>query len=63
MPMLVVPPVQLVKKFTALAEATHVQVEENKQQSRTLANLRDALLPKLLNGEIRVRDVEKEMGA
>jgi type I restriction enzyme S subunit len=52
-PMLVVPPVELVEKFTALAEAAHLQVEENKQQSRTLAILRDTLLPKLLSGELR----------
>jgi len=31
----------------------------NNLQSRTLASLRDALLPKLLSGEIRVREVEK----
>ncbi len=54
MPMLVVPPVELVKKFTALAEAAHIQVEDNKQQSRTLATLRDTLLPKLLSGELSV---------
>ncbi len=52
MPMLVVPPVELVKKFTAIAEAAHLQVEDNKQQSRTLATLRDTLLPKLLSGEL-----------
>ena len=54
MPMLVVPPLELVKKFTALAEAAHIQVEDNKQQSRTLATLRDTLLPKLLSGELSV---------
>ena len=31
----------------------------NNLQSRTLAALRDALLPKLLSGEIRVKDAEK----
>lgn len=56
MPMLVVPPVELVKAFTALAEAAHLQIEDNKQQSRTLANLRDTLLPKLLSGEIAVKN-------
>jgi len=53
MPMLVVPPVELVKKFTALAEAAHLQAEDNKAQSRTLATLRDTLLPKLLSGELQ----------
>ncbi len=52
MPMLVVPPLELVKKFTAIAEATHIQVEDNKQQSGTLATLSYTLLPKLLSGEL-----------
>jgi type I restriction enzyme S subunit len=31
---------------------------ENSKQSRTLAAMRDALLPKLLSGAVRVRDAE-----
>ncbi len=54
MPLLVVPPAELVNKFTALAEAAHLQVEDNKEQSRTLATLRDTLLPKLLSGELPI---------
>ncbi|MDB6063986.1 MAG: Restriction endonuclease subunit [Pedosphaera sp.] len=54
MPLLVVPPDELVNKFTALAASVHKQVEANLEQSRTLAALRDALLPKLLSGELRV---------
>ena len=57
MPMLVVPPAELVKKFTALAEAAHEQFEDNIQQSRTLATLRDTLLPKLLSGELSVKNL------
>jgi len=34
-------------------------VLENQRQSRTLAALRDTLLPKLISGELRVPDVEK----
>ncbi|HHT9144023.1 MAG TPA: restriction endonuclease subunit S [Candidatus Wujingus californicus] len=30
-----------------------------KKESHTLAAIRDALLPKLLSGEIRVKDVER----
>ena len=30
-----------------------------KDQSRTLAAQRDALLPKLLSGEMRVKDIER----
>jgi len=35
------------------------RVARNLEESRTLAALRDALLPKLLSGEIRVKDAEK----
>jgi hypothetical protein len=33
----------------------HSQVEANPERSHTLATLRDALLPKLLSGEVRVK--------
>jgi type I restriction enzyme S subunit len=36
------------------------QKSANGAQSRLLAELRDTLLPKLLSGEIRVREAEKE---
>jgi type I restriction enzyme, S subunit len=35
------------------------RAEANKAESRTLAALRDALLPKLMSGELRVRDAER----
>jgi type I restriction enzyme S subunit len=34
------------------------QMVSNAQQSRCLAQLRDALLPKLISGELRVKDAE-----
>jgi hypothetical protein len=37
-----------------LAEAAH-----NIRESRTLVALRDTLLPKLLSGELRVKDAER----
>ena len=43
------------KQVKSLSDAIH----HNDGQSRTLAAIRDALLPKLLSGEIRVKDVEK----
>ncbi|HWQ37506.1 MAG TPA: hypothetical protein VNM24_02695 [Burkholderiales bacterium] len=32
------------------------------RESRTLTALRDALLPKLISGELRVKDAEKFIG-
>jgi type I restriction enzyme, S subunit len=54
MPLLVVPPIELVRKFTDFAVAVHSQVEANLEQSLTLAALRDVLLPKLLSRELSV---------
>jgi type I restriction enzyme S subunit len=38
------------------------QAEANRTQSRTLATLRDTLLPKLLSGELMVKDAESFIG-
>ncbi len=35
---------------------------EYRRESRTLASLRDALLPKLISGELRVKDADKFIG-
>jgi type I restriction enzyme S subunit len=35
------------------------KIAQSERESRTLAALRDALLPKLISGEIRVRDAER----
>jgi type I restriction enzyme S subunit len=34
-------------------------MKANDDESHTLATMRDALLPKLLSGEIRVKDAER----
>lgn len=39
------------------------QLVQLRLESRTLATLRDALLPKLLSGELRVKDVDQSMEA
>jgi type I restriction enzyme S subunit len=38
-------------------------IENNVRSSNTLADIRDALLPRLMSGEIRVRDAEKVVEA
>jgi type I restriction enzyme S subunit len=37
----------------------YLKLVEHERESRTLAALRDALLPKLISGELRVRDAGK----
>ncbi|WP_084784955.1 restriction endonuclease subunit S [Calidithermus timidus] len=43
----------------SLAPFAYEQIIGNRSQSTTLAALRDALLPKLISGELRVKDAEK----
>ena len=49
----VLPPKELMAAFTAKVAPLYVQITANLHQSRTLATLRDTLLPKLLSGELK----------
>ncbi len=53
-PPVVIPPVQLVTTYSAIAEATRVRQEQFIEESRSLADQRDGLLPRLVSGEVRV---------
>ncbi len=59
----VVPTKGELEKFDAIIAPLFAQRINNALQSRTLAQLRDALLPKLLSGELRVKDAERIAGA
>jgi type I restriction enzyme S subunit len=48
------PPDDVLQDFNQVAEPLFQKVYSNLRESRTLAELRDALLPKLLSGELRV---------
>jgi type I restriction enzyme S subunit len=54
-------PEDLMAKFNDFVMPIIQQIKMNSDQSRTLAAIRDALLPKLLSGEIRVKEVDKFM--
>ncbi|MFO0061632.1 MAG: hypothetical protein ACK57O_12220, partial [Planctomyces sp.] len=45
---------ELMAAFTAKVASIYAQITANLHQSRTLATLRDTLLPKLLSGELSV---------
>ena len=49
-----VPPADLANRFGEFAKSVFAQIKCHDEESRTLAELRDALLPKLLSGELRV---------
>jgi type I restriction enzyme, S subunit len=45
--------------FSELAAPLHEKIVNSIAENRTLAETRDYLLPKLMSGEVRVRDAEK----
>ena len=51
---IVIPSPPLIRAFTDIAKPMFDRINRNTEQSRTLATLRDTLLPKLLSGELSV---------
>ena len=58
----IVPPRDLLEKFVDVVEPLYKRITSNLNESKTLSSLRDNLLPKLLSGEIRVKQAEKIVG-
>jgi type I restriction enzyme, S subunit len=58
--MTVQPPQTVLRKFDGTVRPIMTRVLGNESESRTLAALRDTLLPKLLSGEVRVGDLDHE---
>jgi type I restriction enzyme S subunit len=56
------PTTELLLEFAHTEQALIQRYEVNDAQSATLAAVRDALLPKLLSGELRIKDAEKFVG-
>ena len=52
---IVLPPKKLINDFETFAEPLIDKIFENAKQMRTLRKLRDTLLPKLISGEVRVK--------
>ena len=50
----------IVALFEALVGPLDDRIRKNVSESRTLTQTRDVLLPKLVSGEIRLTDAEKE---
>ena len=58
---MIAPPPAAVAAFEALAGPLDGRIRSSTTESRTLAALRDALLPKLMSGEVRVRDAGRAL--
>lgn len=59
---IVLPDSELVAAFSSVVAPLIKSIEQNKHEAATLASLRDLLLPKLLSGEIHIRDAEQMAG-
>ena len=55
----VVAPDEIVQAFELICGAIDSRIEFCEHESRTLAQIRDTLLPKLISGELRVNDAKK----
>jgi type I restriction enzyme S subunit len=60
---MIVPGALVLEHFALCAKTFFNRIKNNDIESRTLAQTRDFLLPKLMSGEIRVKDAEKAVGA
>ena len=56
-------PFEVQQRFVALLEPVWARQAKNDGESQVLAALRDTLLPKLISGELRVKQIEKTAGA
>ena len=55
---IVIPPEKLLQEFNNVITPLFALIRQNSEESKHLAQLRDALLPKLMSGEIDVSEVE-----
>ena len=54
----VVPSEPVLRAFDAIAKPLYDRIAKNERESRTLAQTRDLLLPRLMSGELRLAEVE-----
>jgi type I restriction enzyme S subunit len=59
---LVVPAPPAMSAFERMVQPLYLRVVNNERESRTLARLRDTLLPKLVSGDVRLEHAERFLG-
>jgi type I restriction enzyme S subunit len=53
---------KLAETFASFVKNYITKIRQNIHESRTVASIRDALLPRLISGQIRIKDAEKLVG-
>lgn len=56
-----IPPAEIIRLFDKFVMPVYARLLQNEKESRTLAAIRNALLPKLLSGELRVQEIEGKL--
>lgn len=57
----IVPTEEILTQYSLIFESSFRFIINNEKERRTLISIRDSLLPKLISGEIRVKDVEESI--
>ena len=57
---IIMPNEEVLKQFNSLVSALFYQIKHNELVSRRLAEIRDTLLPRLMSGELKVDEIDKE---
>lgn len=55
--LILVPPVEILERFVGTASSLFERLVENERQAKTLADLRDTLLPRLISGQLRFSEL------
>lgn len=58
---LITPPLEIQKKYELIIGPIFKQIQSNEFENQTLTTLRDTLLPKLISGEVRVKDAARSV--
>jgi type I restriction enzyme S subunit len=58
---LVMPPLPLIERFADISNTVHGNILANRERMATLVALRDALLPRLISGQLRLPGVEDQI--
>ena len=58
-PKFIVPQEKVMRPFQQTMDSIFARIEESIQHSKNLTSIRDTLLPKLVSGEIRIKDATK----
>lgn len=58
---IIVPNLKIIKDFTVTIDSFYTNTRFNKKENQSLTQLRDALLPKLISGEVRLKEFQTQI--